>query len=87
MVKYVIDGGKMVSREAAHDELSRALSLPAHYGRNLDALWDCLTCMQGEIVLTGSDKMLENLGLYGKKILSILSDAAEQNPDISFRAE
>lgn len=87
MVKYVICGNAMISRETAHDELSRALSLPEYYGRNLDALWDCVSAMSGEIVLTGSDEMLKNLGLYGKKILSVFGDAAEQNPDISFRAE
>ncbi|MCB9844001.1 MAG: barstar family protein [Phycisphaeraceae bacterium] len=26
-----------------HDELARALRLPEYYGRNLNALWDCIT--------------------------------------------
>lgn len=87
MVKYEIEGQAMVSREKAHDELARALCLPAHYGRNLDALWDCLGDMQGEIVLHGVETMLEQLGPYGKKILAVLSEAALRVPGLVFRAE
>ncbi|MCR8659660.1 barstar family protein [Paenibacillus endoradicis] len=29
--------------EGVHDWLAAKLELPATYGRNLDALWDCLT--------------------------------------------
>ena len=87
MVKYEIEGQAMVSREKAHDELARALCLPAHYGRNLDALWDCLGDMQGEIILHRSEEMLEQLGPYGKKILAVLSEAALRVPGLTFRAE
>ncbi|MGE0723574.1 MAG: barstar family protein [Alphaproteobacteria bacterium] len=38
-----IDGARVRSLAEAHDYLARGLGLPPHYGRNLDALYDCLT--------------------------------------------
>lgn len=37
-----IDGSCCKTEEDLHNELSNALNLPEHYGRNLDALFDCL---------------------------------------------
>ena len=37
----VVDGPE--SRSDALDSIGEALDFPAWYGRNLDALWDCLT--------------------------------------------
>jgi len=87
MVRYILDGSKMVSREAAHDELQRALCLPEYYGRNLDALWDCVSSMEAEIVLSGSAQMLDALGLYGKKIVSVFEEAATRCPSLHFVQE
>ena len=84
MVRFVIDGCAMTSREAAHDELARALSLPEHYGRNLDALWDCVSVMEAEVVLENSAAMTQTLGTYGRKILSVFTDAAKQSPLLHF---
>lgn len=38
-----IDGSKMGSVEAFHDEVAKKLDFPDYYGKNMDALWDCLT--------------------------------------------
>ena len=40
---FVIDGEAFLSRERMHDELALKLGLPGWYGRNLDALLDCLS--------------------------------------------
>ena len=39
----ILDGKCMRDFESAHDYLSRVLRLPEYYGRNLDALYDCLS--------------------------------------------
>ena len=39
---YRIDCRELTSRAAAHDCFARVFSLPASYGRNLDALYDVL---------------------------------------------
>ena len=42
-MNYVIDLSDAADKTRLHDILARSLTLPAYYGRNLDALWDCLT--------------------------------------------
>jgi ribonuclease inhibitor len=42
-MQCIIDGQNVNSMEAFFGELKRQLSFPAHFGNNLDALWDVLT--------------------------------------------
>ena len=42
-MKYILDGKKMVSREETHVYLKETFGFPDYYGKNLDALHDCLT--------------------------------------------
>ena len=51
MREAVLDGGQISSREALHTALAEALPLPEWYGRNLDALMDCLTDLGEELTL------------------------------------
>ena len=44
-LSFTIDCRELVSRAAAHDCFARVFSLPAGYGRNLDALYDVLTSL------------------------------------------
>ncbi len=83
MVKE-LDGRRMTTRDAAHDELSRVLELPAYYGRNLDALWDLVSTMEARVTLSHREEMIDALGLYGQKLLNTLRDAARENPDFHF---
>jgi len=80
MVKCMLDGRKMTSRAAAHDELMQALALPEYYGRNLDALWDCISTMEAQVILSGKDAMIDNLGSYGESLYRTLCEAAVRNP-------
>ena len=59
-------------KERGHDYLMEALSLPDYYGKNLDALYDCLTEMECEIELT-------NAGEVDEDILDTFRDAADEN--------
>ena len=63
MHSITLDGAKMPDRSAMHDALAEAFSLPAYYGRNLDALWDCLSerCEGAEIIFLSPEKMPEDL--------------------------
>ena len=49
--KTIIDLSKITSRTILHRALAAHLGLPAYYGRNLDALHDCLTEGSGEVEL------------------------------------
>ena len=63
MNRITLDGAEMLTRAKMHDALAAAFSLPAHYGRNLDALWDCLSerAEGAEVVLVSPGAMPEEL--------------------------
>ena len=42
LAKVVILDGKLIKKRS-HDYLSEVFDFPSYYGRNLDALYDCLT--------------------------------------------
>ena len=83
--EIILDGALMTDRAAAHDQLARALSLPAHYGRNLDALYDCCTELSAALTLVHVPEMLAALGPYGERLLRTLREAAEANGRFTFR--
>ncbi len=57
-LKYITLDGKKINEES-HDYLIRKLDLPDYYGRNLDALYDCLTDIgvETQIELINSDEV------------------------------
>lgn len=80
----LIDGRRMVSREAVHDVLAEKLHFPAYYGRNLDALYDLLSEYPEplDITLVHADVMVENLGNYANALLRTLRDASVAFPNV-----
>ena len=86
MVIY-LDGTEMRSRKDAHDHLKQQLALPDYYGRNLDALYDCLTerSEPTELVLVNYELCREALGKYAEALLSTLYHAALHSPALKIR--
>ena len=78
-MEFVIDGKNMTDRRSAHEEIARALSFPAFYGHNLDALFDLLSTFEGKVVLQNTKDALNNLGAYGLSIFKTFMDAKEEN--------
>lgn len=70
--------GKLI-REKGHDYLIEALNLPDYYGKNLDALYDCLTEMECEIELI-------NASCVDKDIIDTFKDAAGENEFLKFES-
>ncbi len=79
----ILDGRQMSDRASAHTYLQERLGLPEWYGRNLDALYDCLTgelppmeiCVLHAGELTG----------YGQALLETLRDAADEVEGMTFQ--
>lgn len=84
MVICQIDGQRMTTRAAAHQEIARALALPVYYGSNLDALWDVASTIEADVTLVHPGAMLNALQKYGCRLLATLYDAAEENERFSF---
>ncbi len=84
MKHYTIDCRRIDSRQTFHDVFSRTLRLPEWYGRNLDALHDCLTELSEDtyLMLLHSDALAGTLGEYGKAAAALLSDSAGENPHL-----
>ena len=80
---YTVDCENLLFPDQAHEYLARVLALPAYYGKNLDALYDCLTergpCT---IVLAGAE-VLRQWGGFGGRVLAAIEQAAEANPALT----
>ena len=74
----ILDAAMLRERLPAHDYLKEALSLPDYYGRNLDALYDCLTELdETEIRFVNLDAAGDS---YFSRVLSVFQEAREENP-------
>ena len=88
MVKSVtLNCEKLLQRKQAHQYLAQMLDFPDYYGKNLDALFDCLTEL-GEctIILEGGD-MLRQSDSYGAKVLKVLEEAAQKNSRLKLEVQ
>ena len=83
-MNVLLDGNAILNREMLHDTLAIGLCLPPWYGRNLDALYDCLTDVREETVVVLRDRatLEEHLGGYGSRFLRLLEEVSRENPRI-----
>lgn len=82
MKTVVLDCKKFRTRIRGHKYLAKTLEFPDYYGNNLDALYDCLTELGQRTVLLKNTDVLRDSDCYGAKILRVIEDAANNNPNI-----
>ena len=75
-----LDGARLRDREEAMEQLGRALELPEWWGRNLDALHDCLTEPGEPTALVLAHRAEMEGTIFGRRLLRVLEDAAAENP-------
>lgn len=80
----MIDGRDFENIEVLHDVLKDKLDFPNYYGRNLDALWDCLTGwvdLPLTLVLINFEFSKKFLGSYADDVLEVLLEGQEELED------
>lgn len=85
MNRIELDVRNIFTVRALHIYLAYRLDLPAHYGKNLDALYDVLTeeSRMAAIRITGTKEAQGELTAYMPKLLRVFEDAARENERIS----
>lgn len=68
--------GRLIKKDG-HDYLMEALDLPDYYGKNLDALYDCLTEICCDVTLINSDEVEDD-------IIQTFVDASNENQFFNF---
>ncbi len=85
-MEVMLDCALLREKGSAHVYLQQAFSFPEWYGKNLDALYDCLTELPPCRVELKNPAALYEEGSYGAKILQTLQDAARENPGLELFA-
>ena len=76
MKQVILDGNILTDAAQVHDYLKEMLEFPEYYGKNLDALHDCLTDLENvEITITSPD---ENGAIF-QRILRVFKAADREN--------
>ena len=79
MKQIILDGNVIADAAKVHDYLMEMLDFPEYYGKNLDALHDCLTDLEDwEIMITAP----EEDGAIFQRILRVIKAAENENDSI-----
>ena len=79
MKQISLDGNVLADASSVHDYLKQQFAFPDYYGKNFDALYDCLTDLDGvEITINAPSED----GAIFQKVIRIFKAAAIANNHI-----
>lgn len=80
MKTIILDFKGCGSKEAVHADIKEEFGFPEYYGRNLDALYDCLCDIPEDtrVIFAGAPED-EPVQKYLEKVRRVFNDAAEEN--------
>ena len=87
MKKVILDCDNILQKEQAHSYLAQMLDFPDYYGKNLDALFDCLTEMSECTIVLKEIDALSRTDCYGTKVLKVLEEAGQANPRLRLEVQ
>ena len=71
------------SMDDVYQQMAQQLPLPAHFGKNLDALWDALsTDLPGPLEIVWHRP--QTLGAHTNDLIELLREAEQSRDDLSF---
>lgn len=83
MKECVIHGAEIQNWDALYDRLAADLEFPEWFGRNLDALYDCLTDLpEAQITVYGWNRLTATLGAKSKALYRVLTEAGLESPGL-----
>lgn len=85
-MRVELDASRMRERAEAHAYLTQALQLPDYYGKNLDALYDCLT-ERDDLELLFTNVPAPSEKSYFHRIRRVCAAAALRHPGIRIITE
>ncbi len=86
-MKYVfLDGDKIDSARELHEVFAASLELPDYFGRNMDALHDCLTDIFAPVTVIAvhTPELREHLGRSANAFWRLMDDLREEKPGFRF---
>lgn len=90
MRRCTLDGHSIRSLDDLYDTLSIQLSLPEHFGRNLDALWDVLSTDVGgsfEILWKHAGESRKAMGKDFGRAVRVLKALQKERDDFILKIE
>jgi ribonuclease inhibitor len=88
--RCTLDGKTIGSLDDLYDQLSIRFSLPEHFGRNLDALWDVLsTDVQGsfEIAWKHAGDSRKLMGRDFDRAVKLMKELQKERDDFTLKIE
>ncbi len=79
---FTVDLTGIGSESEIHERLAGALALPDWYGKNMDALHDCLTAFSGRIIVRGTADAIKNLPEAYQLFRRVCRDSMNENPNL-----
>ena len=73
----IIDAEKLTYKTAAHEYLADSMSFPDYYGKNLDALADCLSELPKNTAVIF--KNATNAGKYAEPIFEVFDEIMKRD--------
>lgn len=83
----ILDFAVCKTYDDLYNVISAAFDFPDFFGKNLDALWDCMKdyCEKGtQVIIKGSELIPYNLKDTFAEILEVFNDIHKRTPSITF---
>ena len=83
MKSVILDAKKMLKKEKMHEYFAKKFDLPEYYGKNLDALFDCL-CEINEptLIKLKNEKFLDDSAK--ESLIQLFRDVCSENALVKF---